>query len=98
MILRKMKRAPLAWEAAVMGAMAKFFAVLLTYPAQTVKLRAQAGLKLAEVCVLAEPCQDASLRKRDASSCHAVCSGGVIVCILVHFVHVCGQKKSLTYL
>lgn len=29
--------------------MAKFFAVLLTYPAQTVKLRMQAGLKASEV-------------------------------------------------
>jgi hypothetical protein len=30
---------------------AKFFAVLLTYPAQTVKLRMQAGLKASQVFI-----------------------------------------------
>jgi len=37
---------PSAGEAALIGAMSKFLAVLFTFPAQTVKLRMQAGLKI----------------------------------------------------
>ncbi|EKX36984.1 hypothetical protein GUITHDRAFT_116850 [Guillardia theta CCMP2712] len=38
-------KGPKPLEAFVMGAVSKFFAVLLTFPAQTIKLRMQAGLK-----------------------------------------------------
>jgi len=43
-VQRKRGAAPRATDAFVMGAVSKFFAVILTFPAQTIKLRMQAGL------------------------------------------------------
>jgi hypothetical protein len=44
-VARKRGSAPHASDAFLMGAISKFFAVILTFPAQTIKLRMQAGLK-----------------------------------------------------
>ena len=44
-IQRRRGKAPHATDAFVMGAVSKFFAVIATFPAQTIKLRMQAGLR-----------------------------------------------------